>query len=370
MNVPIFHRTSPRSARPGQRVDLLQRQCRSCGQHIMAGNQCSHCQKTQAPLQGRTTDGARPALIPPIVDDVVRSPGQPLDATTRSQMESRFGHDFSQVRVHADERAGASAQAVSARAYTVKHNVVFGAGQYAPGTATGQRLLAHELAHVVQQQGLTSPVQRISSPADPQEQEASMVADNIHSAEPLRVRPGRSSAAMLMREIISANPSPSGGGGRPPAGLPSCYVALGGRLIDHWLAGTLGFRHLYIDVYEGPSNYALIEGGPVGATTGGTSGAWVKAMDWDARGIHWDITPTANCPSFASCLKRKTADYHAAAHPYHYSSGPNSNSFAWWVLNQCGLNISPLISSYPYLGVDYWTRPATAPVPVPIPVTP
>ncbi len=66
-------------------------------------------------------------------------------------MEPRFGHDFSQVRVHADSRAAASAQAVGALAYTVGQNVVFGAGQYEPGTTEGRRMVAHELTHVVQQ---------------------------------------------------------------------------------------------------------------------------------------------------------------------------------------------------------------------------
>ena len=64
-------------------------------------------------------------------------------------MESRFGHDFSQVRVHRDAKAAESARAVNALAYTVGEDVVFGTGQYAPGSSTGQRLLAHELTHVV-----------------------------------------------------------------------------------------------------------------------------------------------------------------------------------------------------------------------------
>lgn len=79
--------------------------------------------------------------------------GAALDRDTRRFMEARFGHDFGAVRVHADAHAGASAQAVAARAYTVGPHVVFGPGQYAPGSSAGRALLAHELAHVVQQQG-------------------------------------------------------------------------------------------------------------------------------------------------------------------------------------------------------------------------
>ena len=66
-------------------------------------------------------------------------------------MEARFSHDFSQVRVHTDERAAESARVVNAKAYTVGCNVVFGLGRYAPATRDGSRLLAHELAHTIQQ---------------------------------------------------------------------------------------------------------------------------------------------------------------------------------------------------------------------------
>jgi hypothetical protein len=93
-----------------------------------------------------------PATVPPIVSEVLSMPGQPLDAATRLHFEHHFGHDFSNVRIHADSKAAASAQAVNALAYTVGHDVVFGAGQYGSGLMSQNRLLAHELAHTVQQQ--------------------------------------------------------------------------------------------------------------------------------------------------------------------------------------------------------------------------
>ena len=102
-------------------------------------------------MQGQATDQADSTTAPPIVHEVLRSSGQPLDPATRAFMEPRFGYDFSQVRVHTDAQAAASAQAVGALAYTVGRDVVFGAGQYADGDRSGQRLLAHELTHVVQQ---------------------------------------------------------------------------------------------------------------------------------------------------------------------------------------------------------------------------
>ncbi|MEZ4727617.1 MAG: DUF4157 domain-containing protein [Caldilineaceae bacterium] len=104
-------------------------------------------------LQRRSTDHSYPTEAPTIVIDVLRSPGKPLDPTTRTYMETRFGHDFSQVRVHTDSRAAESAEAVNALAYTVGRDVVFGTGQYQPETGEGKRLMAHELAHVVQQTG-------------------------------------------------------------------------------------------------------------------------------------------------------------------------------------------------------------------------
>jgi len=85
------------------------------------------------------------------VGQTLRSAGQPLDLATRCFMESRFGHDFSRVRVHSDEQAADAAESVGARAFTVAHHIVFGRREFAPSMLAGNRLLAHELTHVVQQ---------------------------------------------------------------------------------------------------------------------------------------------------------------------------------------------------------------------------
>ena len=90
---------------------------------------------------------------PASVRDALRSPGQPLDAKLRADLEPRLGNDFSHVRVHTDSRAAASVRAFDARAYAIGRNIVFGAGHYAPATDRGRRLLAHELTHVVQNRG-------------------------------------------------------------------------------------------------------------------------------------------------------------------------------------------------------------------------
>ncbi len=104
-----------------------------------------------APLQRAAVNETPVTDVPPIVHEVLHSPGQPLDAETRAFFQPRFGHDFSDVRVHTDAKAVESAQAINALAYTLGQNVVFGAGQYSPESREGRRLLAHELTHVVQQ---------------------------------------------------------------------------------------------------------------------------------------------------------------------------------------------------------------------------
>jgi len=124
-----------------------------------------------------------------MVHDVLRSPGQPLDTGTRAFMEPRFGHSFADVRVHTDARAAESARAVSAVAYTVGRNIVFGAGRYAPDTGAGRRLLAHELTHVVQQAGAESEAGSLAvdAPSTAREREADRAAGHVDGAGAISV---------------------------------------------------------------------------------------------------------------------------------------------------------------------------------------
>src|SRR6266487_609777 len=91
--------------------------------------------------------------VPTSVDHALTSSSRPLEPTLRQDMEQRFGYDFSRVRVHSNDAAERSARDVNAQAYTVGHNIVFGAGRFVPGTCERRRLIAHELTHVVQQSG-------------------------------------------------------------------------------------------------------------------------------------------------------------------------------------------------------------------------
>lgn len=175
---------------PGQGV--LQRKC-ACGNKTVASGECTACAKKKNRLQRKLTIGAsndplereadrvadqvmakstninirktlantqrfvgqstgHSEVAPPSVDRVLASSGKPMVPVLRQDMEQRFGHNFSQVRVHTGSTAEQSSRDVNAHAYTVGNNVVFAAGRFLPETNEGMRLLAHELTHVVQQE--------------------------------------------------------------------------------------------------------------------------------------------------------------------------------------------------------------------------
>ena len=179
--------------------NILRRKC-DCGNHTVNGGQCSECAKAKTTVAGQTPQGpiqrklmvghasdqsereadsvadhvsrvdsatasapprfesnASPAVAhepaPESVHRVLSSSGSQLDRSVRNDMEARFGHDFSRVRVHSGPAAEQSARDVNAAAYTVGNDIVFGPGKFAPSTQSGRHLLAHELSHVVQQSG-------------------------------------------------------------------------------------------------------------------------------------------------------------------------------------------------------------------------
>jgi Domain of unknown function (DUF4157) len=128
----------------------------------------------------------------PVREVIGSGGGQPLEPGVRARMEQSLGHDFGDVRVHTDRQAADSAASVQAKAYTAGSNVVFGDGQYAPGTADGDRTLAHELTHVVQQR--SGPVDgtpvsggiKVSDPSDRFEQAADAAAEAATSGAPVQ----------------------------------------------------------------------------------------------------------------------------------------------------------------------------------------
>jgi Domain of unknown function (DUF4157) len=130
-----------------EEADRIADQVRAASEHPAKSGTLPSIQR----IAGAATSTADP--VPASVGGVIASPGRPLEPALQQDMGQRFGHDFSMVRVHSGTTAEQSAREVSAHAYTVGHDIVFGAGQFAPETREGGRLIAHELTHVVQQSG-------------------------------------------------------------------------------------------------------------------------------------------------------------------------------------------------------------------------
>jgi outer membrane protein OmpA-like peptidoglycan-associated protein len=184
----------------------------------------------------RKSSGLRHAIeIPTAVDDVLRTPGRPLDATARAVMEPRFGRDFSQVRVHSDDAAAQSARAVDAQAYAVGNDLVFGAGQFAPHTDSGAKLLAHELAHVVQPQA--SGAAPLSQPGDASEREADRAADAVAAGG--SARPSTAGAVLQRQPLPGATDLPplSGGGSLLDKASPLLAAAAGSTTLEGFDTG-------------------------------------------------------------------------------------------------------------------------------------
>lgn len=209
-------KAQPEASRTRAQTGLLQRKC-DCANHTIAGGECSSCSnEREGTLQrsaiSRHLGKGQNNAVPPIVHEVLKLPGQPLDAQSRAFMAPRFGHDFSQVRIHTDARAGASAHSVGAHAYTVGSHVVFAPQEFKPETESGRRRIAHELAHVVQQRGgaAEAAVYRISQPDERAEIEADTVALSVmRDAAPAR-------SALSVSGVLQRAPTPPTPGATTP----------------------------------------------------------------------------------------------------------------------------------------------------------
>jgi Domain of unknown function (DUF4157) len=252
---------------------VLQRQC-ACGQHKPGGGECEECKKKRTTLQRQPAGHAEPAAVPPIVHDVLRSSGQPLEAGTRSFFESRFGEDFSHVRVHADERSADSARAVNARAYTVGSDVVFERGQYGPSTVPGRQLLAHELTHVVQQKGISPGAKLVVGPeSDPCEQEADRIGASVMESRVAATSTSVESDLMIRKVQKTSTVQRSKKG----AFLGALTGGLAGAVIGGLVGGVPG----------------AIVGGLLGAAIGGLIGALVGGSK---------VSVDKSCGKFCSSL--------------------------------------------------------------------
>ncbi len=164
----------------------LQRKC-ACGAQTYGG-ECQTCADSRSALRRQSANDASDDL-PPAVHAVLRAPGRELDAATRAFMQTRFGQDFTGVRIHTGAAAATAAKAVRAHAFTVGRDIVFGAGQYAPHTAAGQHLLAHELTHTLQQGEAPAPDRlTIGKATAVGEREADRVAQAVLGERPAQAR--------------------------------------------------------------------------------------------------------------------------------------------------------------------------------------
>ena len=135
----------------GARRGVLQRKC-ACGGSVSSGGECEECRKKKVSMRRYYTGGGNDVnTAPREVTATLSQPGSALSPEIRDYYGEKFGFNFNSVRVHTDNAAQRSAEMVNASAYTVGRHVVFGRNAFDPYTLTGTRLLAHELAHVVQQ---------------------------------------------------------------------------------------------------------------------------------------------------------------------------------------------------------------------------
>lgn len=240
---------------------LLQRKC-ACGGTPGPTGECAECRKKRLGLQ-RKESALVPAVAPPIVHEVLRRPGRPLEPETRGFMENRFGHDFSQVRVHADAEAAESARSVGALAYTVGSHVAFDQGRYAPGSGEGKELLAHELAHVVQQGASAAAPASGGLPISPAGDALEAQADSAAAAALQGQSPGHGSTSRLSLQ-------------RAPAQTRGCNDENKAALLEAHRWGFEMVRQAAFAMTERPSGQELSEPVRIMAQR------WFK-LDWPAE---------------------------------------------------------------------------------------
>jgi hypothetical protein len=169
------------------------------------GGTCPKCAAEEKYLPQRKTTPASSESGLSVSENFVSELGlgQPLDRATRAFFEPRFGYDFSQVRIHTDVPAAESVRAVSARAYTVGQDVVFGVGQYTPNSVEGRRLLAHELTHVVQQRSVSnySGGLSVSEPGDRAGREADVATEALEQGQGAQLGNIPSTGPVLARRM-------------------------------------------------------------------------------------------------------------------------------------------------------------------------
>jgi hypothetical protein len=314
----------PATAGAPPRFGVLQRKCAG------PGGECEECQQNVS-LQRRALGGAVSAAVPPIVHEVLRSPGQPLDAATRAFMEPRFGHDFGQV--HADQQAATSADTVNAQAYTAGQHIVFAGSRYAPQTADGRALLAHELTHVLQQRTMSSAGEALSSSGAEFEAErnAARVAADIKPRVHLAARYG-----MIQRQLNQAEKAPASA---------KTTVSLDSPGFKICQRPALGAQHAFIATPHREVRYGLMKrctpkqlltllrgnlGLPLSPTAAEKTKESPDPCHGDPECVSCKPRPGVN---LGECLEQAYNAYPAKSE--YVVTGPNSNTFAGTLARTC-----------------------------------
>lgn len=186
-----------------QEADRIADQVMAASAHHAVSSALPHIQRLSGHPTGQTTDAAPASADQPLTG----AGGRPLEPALLQDMEQRFGYDFSQVRVHTDSAAQRSARDVHANAYTVGHDIVFGAGGFASGTQEGRRLIAHELTHVVQQSGSGGTLLQRDlalEPTNPHPQEINLTAEQIRDAINFNRRRYDAENTRLIQDVVGA----------------------------------------------------------------------------------------------------------------------------------------------------------------------
>lgn len=253
----------------------------------------------------RHAAGPGPVVAPEIVHEVLRTQGRPLPADVRHDIGAQLGHDFADVRIHTDELAGASAEAVAAQAYTVGRHIVFAPGRFDPGSATGRRLLAHELTHAASHPpGMPTPSGdlRISTPSEAAERHAVSVSEGL-------VAP-------------AAPPAAPPGLFRQPAGL----VALTGLTVNHARVTVPPEAGLSFSATKTPANASgvtLSVAGDnatiaAGTTVNNTTGAITVAAGQTGGSAHVEASQNATAPDGSTLVSTSPATA-----PFNFTAIPS-----------------------------------------------
>ena len=271
--------------------------------------------------------------------------GRNLPVSQRSFFESRMGYGFGDVRIHTDEQAARSAEAINSRAYTLGHDIVFNTGEFRPGTRDGDRLLAHELVHVVQQRSATTALSKNRTQLKQLSTDGTIQRFSSSSSS--------SDSSGSSGENDEENAAPSTGTGA------ACKVDVRATHIGGILSG-LPIWHLFIVYTDSTGTEFYYRGGPGGSCTGvstggygtiiGTHGRYVAGtVDWDPSAPSVTVLSGSGACGKDSCFASELSRIDGTCTPYA-PTGPNSNTVVSTLLSNCSVPRSKPVAIAPGWG--------------------